>query len=66
VAWRLLKAIEQPLGLRVVAESVETPEQCAFLLQRGCNVQQGYLVFQTGASAGAGTTAPGWPDQLSR
>jgi diguanylate cyclase (GGDEF)-like protein len=31
------------LGLQLVAEGVETPEQSAFLLGRGCNVQQGFL-----------------------
>jgi diguanylate cyclase (GGDEF)-like protein len=29
--------------MQVVAEGVETPEQSAFLLARGCHVQQGYL-----------------------
>ncbi len=36
-------ALGRELGLRVVAEGVETPEQSAFLLHRGCHVQQGYL-----------------------
>jgi len=36
-------ALGRELGLQVVAEGVETPEQSAFLLSRGCNVQQGYL-----------------------
>jgi len=36
-------ALGRELGLHVVAEGVETSEQSAFLLRRGCNVQQGYL-----------------------
>ncbi len=36
-------ALGHELGLHVVAEGVETREQSAFLLRRGCNVQQGYL-----------------------
>ena len=31
------------LGLQLVAEGVETAEQSAFLLGRGCHVQQGFL-----------------------
>jgi diguanylate cyclase (GGDEF)-like protein len=36
-------ALGRELGLHVVAEGVETREQSAFLLRRGCHVQQGYL-----------------------
>ena len=36
-------ALGRELGMQVVAEGVETAEQSAFLLHRGCNVQQGYL-----------------------
>jgi diguanylate cyclase (GGDEF)-like protein/PAS domain S-box-containing protein len=36
-------ALGRELGLRVVAEGVETREQSAFFLNRGCHLQQGYL-----------------------
>jgi diguanylate cyclase (GGDEF)-like protein len=36
-------ALGRELGLQVVAEGVETSEQSAFLLSRGCKMQQGYL-----------------------
>jgi diguanylate cyclase (GGDEF)-like protein/PAS domain S-box-containing protein len=36
-------ALGRELGLHVVAEGVETREQSAFLLRRGCHVQQGFL-----------------------
>jgi diguanylate cyclase (GGDEF)-like protein len=36
-------ALGRELGLAVVAEGVETAAQSAFLLERGCHLQQGYL-----------------------
>ncbi|HEX2028537.1 MAG TPA: EAL domain-containing protein, partial [Nitriliruptorales bacterium] len=35
--------ISGTLGLRTVAEHVETPEQLALLRERGCDIAQGYL-----------------------
>jgi EAL domain-containing protein (putative c-di-GMP-specific phosphodiesterase class I) len=37
-------ALGRRLGLRVVAEGVETKEQLAFLASRKCNEVQGYLL----------------------
>ncbi|KAF1070044.1 MAG: putative signaling protein [Pseudomonas citronellolis] len=35
-------ALAQSMGLRVVAEGIERPDQAAFLLSHGCDFGQGY------------------------
>ena len=41
---RLILSMADHLGLRVVAEGVETREQADFLLSHGCDAVQGYLL----------------------
>ena len=41
----------QCLGMEVIAEGVETPEQEAYLLSVGCNMGQGYLYARALAAA---------------
>ncbi len=41
---KAILSLSQALGLRVVAEGVETQEQAAFLCQHGCSCIQGFLL----------------------
>ena len=43
VISRTIIALGHSLGLSVIAEGVETVEQCTVLLEQGCNAFQGYL-----------------------
>ena len=50
-------SVSQHLGLRVVAEGVETEEQAAFLTSHGCQCLQGYLFARP-------TPLAGWLDDV--
>lgn len=39
-------SMARPLGLHVVAEGVETPQQMEYLRERGCDIAQGYFFTQ--------------------
>jgi EAL domain-containing protein (putative c-di-GMP-specific phosphodiesterase class I) len=43
-AWRSVIALGHALGLRVVAEGVETEQQLKFALQEGVEEIQGYFI----------------------
>ncbi|WP_372426199.1 EAL domain-containing protein [Salinarimonas chemoclinalis] len=46
-AWHIVQSVlrlSEGLGVRVVAEGVETPDQLARLMERGCDEVQGFLV----------------------
>jgi EAL domain-containing protein (putative c-di-GMP-specific phosphodiesterase class I) len=40
---RTIVTLAREFGLEVIAEGVETPEQCRFLEDNGCHDYQGYL-----------------------
>lgn len=55
------------LGLAVIAEGVETIEQCRFLKENGCTVIQGYLVSQPQpAAACTELLKTSWKDIMSK
>jgi EAL domain-containing protein (putative c-di-GMP-specific phosphodiesterase class I) len=39
-------SMARPLGLDVVAEGVETPEQMEYLREHGCDIAQGFFFSQ--------------------
>lgn len=51
------------LGLRVVAEGVETPGQLALLADAGCDFIQGYVIARPMSAGDFLTFARGWPPQ---
>ncbi|MDR3641843.1 MAG: EAL domain-containing protein [Humidesulfovibrio sp.] len=67
---RTIVTLAAGLGLKVVAEGVETREQLAYLLELGCRYAQGYLfaepLTQEAAlaliNAGAAANWPGYPE----
>jgi diguanylate cyclase (GGDEF)-like protein/PAS domain S-box-containing protein len=57
-----VSAMAESLGLRMIAEGVETPEQVAFLTGKGCYAAQGHLIGHPLPEAELFT----WHDEWSR
>jgi EAL domain-containing protein (putative c-di-GMP-specific phosphodiesterase class I) len=53
----------QSMGVRVVAEGVETEEQLQFLLDRGCHEVQGYLISMPLAAEAFGAFLTTYPER---
>jgi diguanylate cyclase (GGDEF)-like protein len=51
---RAIVALGRTLGLKIVAEGIETPGQHAMLRHLGCDAGQGYLFLRPGPAAGVG------------
>ena len=56
-------AMAHSLGLRVVAEGVETQDQHRFLLQHGCDMVQGYLLSRPLDAADCLRFLQEWPNK---
>jgi EAL domain-containing protein (putative c-di-GMP-specific phosphodiesterase class I) len=54
------------LGLKVVAEGIETPEVWAVLLRLGCDIAQGYFISRPMPAAAVATWTRSQRDQLAR
>ncbi len=57
---RAVIGLAHSLGLKAVAEGVETPSQWEFLAGIGCDLAQGYLVAKPMAAADLPTFLAGW------
>ena len=53
---RAVVALAEAMSLEVIAEGVETTEQCTLVQQLGCNLAQGYLI----ARPMHGSALPNW------
>jgi diguanylate cyclase (GGDEF)-like protein/PAS domain S-box-containing protein len=56
---RTIVGVGHDLGIQVVAEGIEHPEQLELLREMGCGLGQGYLVGAPTPARGIGETGPG-------
>ena len=62
-ACAAITAMAHHLGMRVIAEGVETREQAEILTEQGCDALQGYLVSKPTSAAGVAELASRKPGQ---